>query len=136
MMSMLQRLVTGMCSGTELCIAITMVSYVYLIILLCFQYILYHSNKSEILCNINYLQISKFYVIHCTFHTWNIKKTLVRVYWTDKDLETSSAITQSNILCYVIIKLRLLHYSLMSIAFFPHCLIFLFFSDTVFCKEK
>lgn len=40
--------------------------------LYCFQYILYHSPKSEISHSINYLQRSKFDIKYYILYTWNI----------------------------------------------------------------
>lgn len=50
------------------------------IFVLCFQHILYHSDKSEMPHNINYLWITKFDVKHYTLHMWNSQKNLVREY--------------------------------------------------------
>lgn len=46
------------------------------------QYILYNPAKSEILCNTNCLQISKFYIKRYTLHAWNSWRQLVGAYYT------------------------------------------------------
>lgn len=46
---------------------------------------MYCSTKSEITCNINCLQVSKFDAKHYMLHMWNIKKNLVRDYCTLTD---------------------------------------------------
>lgn len=123
-----------MVSMIELCIGITM--FCFVIILLCFQYIWYHSDKSEILCDINNLKIIKLCYTLYPPHMEYLKDSSQRLLDCDKGLETSYAIIQPYILCYIILKPRLLHYSLTSITFFLTASILFFFSDAVSCKQK
>lgn len=55
-------------------------SVTYICIVL-FNVFFYHSAKSEILCNLRYLWISKFNIKYYTLQVWNIWKNLVRECW-------------------------------------------------------